>query len=213
MKKLLKSKPALIAIVVCVLLLGIGGASGSDNQELKDQLAQITEELNTASSQNEELSQQIQDLTSTVDELTEKNEQLQDDLDSANAQIAELSSLKDQQSIIDDLNSQIQELNEQAAAKEAEISDLQTQLSTAKASSEKSSSSSTSSENNSSSTATSSIETVPESAVSTSYTVYITKTGEKYHRDGCRYLKKSQIAIDKNAAVAQGYTPCSVCNP
>ena len=40
MKKLLKSKPALIAIAVCVLLLGIGSASGSDNQELKDQLAQ-----------------------------------------------------------------------------------------------------------------------------------------------------------------------------
>ena len=39
MKKLLKSKPALIALAVCVLLLGIGGASGSDNQELKDQLA------------------------------------------------------------------------------------------------------------------------------------------------------------------------------
>ena len=107
MKKLLKSKPALIAIAVCVLLLGIGGASGSDNQELKDQLTQATEQLNASSSQNDELSQQIQDLTSTVDELTEKNEQLQDDLDSANAQIAELSSLENQQSVIGDLNSQI----------------------------------------------------------------------------------------------------------
>ena len=96
-------------------------------------------------------------------------------------------------------------MNEQAAEKEAEIADLQTQLNTAKASSEKSSSST--------STAVSSSETVQESAPSTSYTVYITKTGEKYHRDGCRYLKKSQIAIDKDDAVAQGYTPCSVCNP
>ena len=112
-------------------------------------------------------------------------------------------------------HSQIQELNEQAAEKEAEIADLQTQLNTAKASSVKNSSSSTSSEksSSSSSTAVSSAETVQESAPSTSYTVYITKTGEKYHRDGCRYLKKSQIAIDKDDAVAQGYTPCSVCNP
>ena len=45
------------------------------------------------------------------------------------------------------------------------------------------------------------------------YTVYITKTGEKYHSGGCRYLKKSKIAIDINDASAQGYEPCSVCNP
>ena len=44
-------------------------------------------------------------------------------------------------------------------------------------------------------------------------TVYITKTGEKYHRDGCQYLKKSQIAIDLADAIAQGYTPCSRCDP
>lgn len=47
----------------------------------------------------------------------------------------------------------------------------------------------------------------------TSYTVYITRTGEKYHRSGCRYLRQSKIAIDRSAAIRQGYTPCSVCNP
>ena len=41
-------------------------------------------------------------------------------------------------------------------------------------------------------------------------TVYITKTGSKYHRDGCSYLK-SQIAIDLNVAISQGYTACSRC--
>jgi methylphosphotriester-DNA--protein-cysteine methyltransferase len=43
--------------------------------------------------------------------------------------------------------------------------------------------------------------------------VYITKTGEKYHRDGCQYLRQSQIAISRADAIAQGYTPCSRCNP
>jgi 2-phosphoglycerate kinase len=43
--------------------------------------------------------------------------------------------------------------------------------------------------------------------------VYITKTGHKYHRAGCRYLKSSCIAIDESVAISQGYTPCSVCNP
>jgi len=45
------------------------------------------------------------------------------------------------------------------------------------------------------------------------YTVYITNTGEKYHRDGCRYLARSKIPIKKSDAIKQGYTPCSVCNP
>lgn len=47
----------------------------------------------------------------------------------------------------------------------------------------------------------------------TSQTVYITKTGSKYHRSGCRYLRQSKIAIDKSSAISQGYDPCSVCNP
>lgn len=47
----------------------------------------------------------------------------------------------------------------------------------------------------------------------TSYTVYVTRTGEKYHRSGCRYLRQSKIAIDRSDAIAQGYTPCSVCDP
>lgn len=46
-----------------------------------------------------------------------------------------------------------------------------------------------------------------------SATVYITKTGEKYHKSGCRYLKQSKIAIDLTKAKKQGYTACKVCKP
>lgn len=42
--------------------------------------------------------------------------------------------------------------------------------------------------------------------------VYITKSGSKYHLDGCRYLSQSKIAIDLEAA-KQKYGPCSVCKP
>jgi len=44
-------------------------------------------------------------------------------------------------------------------------------------------------------------------------TVFITKTGAKYHRDNCRYLSKSKIPISLTEAKRQGYTPCSVCDP
>lgn len=43
--------------------------------------------------------------------------------------------------------------------------------------------------------------------------VYITKTGTKYHNNGCRYLSQSKIEMDIEAAVASGYTACSVCKP
>jgi len=43
--------------------------------------------------------------------------------------------------------------------------------------------------------------------------VYITNTGSKYHRDGCRYLSKSKIKITLTEAKQRGYEPCSVCNP
>lgn len=44
-------------------------------------------------------------------------------------------------------------------------------------------------------------------------TVYITATGHKYHRDGCRYLSRSKIPVVLEKAIAHGYAPCSVCKP
>lgn len=46
-----------------------------------------------------------------------------------------------------------------------------------------------------------------------SETVYVTKTGEKYHRSGCSYLSHSKRAIELSEAKAAGYTPCSRCKP
>ena len=43
--------------------------------------------------------------------------------------------------------------------------------------------------------------------------VYITATGECYHRSGCRYLSKSRSAIKLKDAKAGGYRPCGVCDP
>ena len=42
-------------------------------------------------------------------------------------------------------------------------------------------------------------------------TVYITRTGEKYHRNGCQYLRKSCIPISLSEAQSLGYEPCSRC--
>ena len=44
----------------------------------------------------------------------------------------------------------------------------------------------------------------------TSETVYVTDTGECYHKDGCGYLK-SKISISLDDAKSRGYRPCSRC--
>ncbi len=44
-------------------------------------------------------------------------------------------------------------------------------------------------------------------------TVYITRTGQKYHRDGCRSLSRSRIASTLKEAVERGLGPCGVCKP
>lgn len=44
-------------------------------------------------------------------------------------------------------------------------------------------------------------------------TVYVTKTGKKYHTSGCSYLSRSCISIELKEAQNLGYTPCSRCSP
>lgn len=41
--------------------------------------------------------------------------------------------------------------------------------------------------------------------------VHVTRTGSKYHRAGCVYLSRSDIPLERSAALRAGYTPCSVC--
>ncbi|MBK8870764.1 MAG: hypothetical protein IPN19_06875 [Elusimicrobia bacterium] len=45
-----------------------------------------------------------------------------------------------------------------------------------------------------------------------SQTVYVTKSGKKYHRAGCRSLKKKGTPTDLNQA-RRSKTPCKVCKP
>lgn len=63
----------------------------------------------------------------------------------------------------------------------------------------------------SSSSAKSSGTSAARSTSESSQTVYITRTGSKYHRAGCQYLRQSQIPISLNDAISSGYSPCSRC--
>lgn len=46
-----------------------------------------------------------------------------------------------------------------------------------------------------------------------SVTVYVTNSGEKYHRDTCSSLRQSKITLSLKDAVSSGYEACSICKP
>ena len=41
--------------------------------------------------------------------------------------------------------------------------------------------------------------------------VYITKTGESYHRDNCSHAKKSAGSMSRSQAIKKGYRACYYC--
>lgn len=43
--------------------------------------------------------------------------------------------------------------------------------------------------------------------------VYVTKSGKKYHKDGCQSLKDSKIPKTLADAKSSGFEPCGQCNP
>lgn len=51
----------------------------------------------------------------------------------------------------------------------------------------------------------------PAPSVQEERTVYVTPTGEKYHKEYCRTIKNSKTAISLSDAISQGYTACGVC--
>jgi hypothetical protein len=52
-----------------------------------------------------------------------------------------------------------------------------------------------------------------EDFTKTSQVVYITRTGDKYHKEGCRYLRLSKIPVELNDDLKSRYEPCKICKP
>lgn len=43
--------------------------------------------------------------------------------------------------------------------------------------------------------------------------VYITESGQKYHKKNCRYVRNKEIEINLSRALYDKYDPCKVCDP
>lgn len=53
----------------------------------------------------------------------------------------------------------------------------------------------------------------PSTSNTNDSTVYITKSGKKYHKLGCRFLGENATAINIEEAKQKGYQPCKICFP
>lgn len=117
-----------------------------------------------------------------IEELENKNKIL----------IEEKQNLETEKGILEEknkeLNTQIENLSKEASTKNSTQNNTQT--------------------NN---TQTNNTQTYTTAENTNSAIVYVTKTGKKYHRAGCSYLKNSKIEMTLTDAKARGCTPCSKC--
>lgn len=136
-----------------------------------------------------------------ADQMDSQTASLEAEIDSLNGELSALeSSVGEKDSKISELESEVETLEAQVKTLEAQLAEKSKPASSSGSSS---SSGSTSSSGSSGSTSSASD--------TQSVTVYVTRTGEKYHRSGCRYLSNSKIPISLSNARASGYTACSVC--
>lgn len=55
--------------------------------------------------------------------------------------------------------------------------------------------------------------TVLESSDEVDLYVYATRTGKKYHRADCSYIRSGAVKMTRQQAEESGLAPCSVCKP
>ena len=190
MKKFTKEKKLVIFLLLIITIL-----TGTDIYSLyelnseNNQIIELKSKNSKLQKEKSNLKSKNNEYLSRIKELTNNRIGLEIKLNEKDKQ---LSNLKDKQSTIDDLNKLLDE-------KDDTISDLKKQIESYKSYED--------------AYYDSDYYNNDYSEENNTYTVYITENGSKYHKDGCRYLWNNKIAIDINDAIAEGYEPCSVCNP
>ncbi len=179
-------------IIVCFLF----SSSGTEIEELSGK----------ENTKNAELNQQLEESMSQIKILQGQNEKLQEEKQRLQGNDSKIVTLQESNQKLQDeklvLEEQKNELEQEKASLQAQNEELNAKIQQIQ------------STQSASKTAISSTATSSEIVSNTnSGTVYITDTGKKYHSGGCSYLKNSKHEISKSSAKAQGYMPCSRCNP
>ena len=133
---------------------------------------------------------QVEELETTISEKDEKIEELESEITDCEDRIADYKNqLKEASATIAKHEATINKLNEQSSAANSDYNTT-----------ESNTVGSNTAENN-----------IGEYNTEKSETVYVTKTGKKYHSANCSYLSLSSFSMTLDDAIAAGYTPCSRC--
>ena len=219
-KSFWKDKKNWLIIFLLFMVFACAGSSDTENVSANavsintvsgvsgDELNQVKNELNTANSKLEDAENTIKYLSGELENTSISKKEYENRIQNLSASNEELLEKIENLTIIQsNLQKEIDNLNNEKTDLEEKNEELEAENGKLKTSASKSSSTKTTS-----TTSTATIKAATPTQSSNSYTVYITKTGSKYHRDGCSYLK-SKITIDKNSAISSGYGACSRCNP
>ena len=208
MKEKLKSA-RLWQIISGILLLMVIVSGGDSNAQ---ELTELKANVESLQEENTNLQNSYEETLASFTELESTNQTLQSQLKEKDSEIVSLKQNVDTASTYEE---QIKELEKQVESLKEENTTLQskvTNLETAAASSS-STATATTSDSAKSSDSTANMDTPDNSSTGSGTIVYITNTGEKYHLGSCSYLRQSKIEIDKEDAIAQGYSACSRCHP
>lgn len=185
---IIESVLAIALIIMFIAILGANSRKESLEKEYND--FQVKAE-DTSKNLQEEIKQKDNKITSSEKKITELQQE---------------EKKKEINEGIKTLESEKQKLEEEKKALEQEKQTLTTQIEELKKTS------SALSEKKSQYTASTTSKTAKTATQNTnSSIVYVTKTGKKYHKSGCSYLKKSKIEMTLSNATSSGYTPCSRC--
>jgi len=193
--KFFKDKKNITIIVLSIILLKTLGSS-TETSSQNNVSVETTSNLTSTLSEKEEIiienKQQIEDLQKQNSILIEEKQkveieknQLQEEKQNLENEISQLEIEKQ------NLETQKNSLEQENKSLNNQVQQLQRSSSTG---------------------STKPNTTTPNATQNTnSAIVYVTITGEKYHKSNCSYLRQSKIQINLSDAKAQGYTPCSRC--
>ena len=181
-KTFFKDKKNIVIAILSILLIFSLGNSSETSLETSTNLTSALTEKEQIIQANQK---QIEDLQKEKNILIQEKKNLEDEKKQLQE---EKQNLENQKGILEQENKKLSEQVEQLK----------------KESSTKSSTSNVTASTNSTSNST-----TMQNKNST--IVYVTKTGEKYHKSRCSYLRNSKIQINLSDAKSQGYTPCSRC--
>lgn len=195
-----------VLMVICIILGILCFQENNIVKTVEQQKAELVSHYEEIQTENKDLEEKVTSCNEQIKILgkNEKQDELNNNIKNLEETVKNFTSQKQSlETEVSNLQNQKSQLENEINALEAEKQSLNNEIAKLK----------DNKQTTSSATTTSSSKTTITTDNTNSTIVYVTKTGDKYHRGSCSYLRQSRIQKTLSEAKSQGYTPCSICNP